>query len=630
MKKFFSYLPIFLLGFGFLFSGCIDDKFDAPPIDGEDPDITANATVADILALWQPGNIVEITDDLIFDAFVISSDEAGNFYKTLVVEDEDSGIRFSINATGLYNEFPQFRHVYVKAKGLYIGDYNELPTIGAGVGTNNQGNPIIERIPNALIKEHIIKGKKNRDSPIPIREKTIAEVTLNDVNRLIRLTDVEFDAGDLNKTMAEPSADANRTLVDCIGNDIPMRNSRYSSFQDAEVPRMHGSVEAIVGIYGSTIQLGLNAYEDIKMTEPRCTGSGTVTVGDWTYYGVSSIVDSVDENFNALNSGDDVQLAGWLNATDVPNGSFWRAKEYQSDNYIQATAYNDITPSTHNWVITPGVTDFGNKILSFRSAWGFGSLEHVLKVYVSTDFDGSDIGAATWVEINPTVATLASGEHQWVSSGDYPLSAFSGVGYVAFEYTGAANNSPSSLRLDDVKINTTGSGGGSGGNVIFEEKFEGIADGVIDLTGWANIAEVGSDADRWTRKEYNNNGFAEAQGYNTSGAEIVWLVTPSFDASSPLKMNFESAYHHWKHSGFSVWISNDFDGTNLGAANWQQVSCTLANESANSQYDWVPSGDIHLQDYFSTNNVRVAFKFSGDNDTETTGFRIDNLTVSEE
>ncbi len=630
MKKFFSYLPILLLGFGLLFSGCIDDKFDEPPIDGEDPNITPNATIEDVLNLRQPGQIVEITDDLIVDGIVISSDEAGNFYKTLVIEDESAGIRLSIDRTGLYNDYPKNRHVYVKLKGLYIGDYHELPTIGAGVGTSNSGNTIIERIPSALLNEYVIKGKKNQASPI--REKTIAEVSLSDVNRLIRLTDVEFVSGNLGKQMADGNQDANRTLTDCSGNTLDMRNSHYSNFADATVPDKHGSVEAVVGIYNTTMQLGLSYYEDMNMTEDRCTGGGGGTVGDWTILGTSAIVDSVHEDFNALNDGDDVMIDGWLNATDVANGRYWSAKTYQTDKYIQASAYHDDNALTHSWVITPGVTNIQDKILSFRSAWGFGSLEHILKVYVSTDFDGSDIGAATWTEINPTVATQASGEHQWVNSGDYPLSAFTGTGYVAFEYTGSSGNSPSSLRVDDVVINTTGSGGGgTGGNELFKEQFEGLTDdAVLDLTGWINIAEVGPDADRWYSNSHSGNGFAEAQGYGKTGPDLkLWLVTPPFDATSAVKLNFKSAMHHWEHDGFSVWISNDFDGTNLTTANWQEVTCTLPVQ-ADGNYTWIPSGDIHLQDYFSTDNVRVAFKFVGNVSSQTTGYRIDDVILVEE
>ncbi len=457
MKKFFSYLPIFLLGFGLFFSGCIDDKFDAPPIDGEDPDITTNATIADVLALWQPGNIVEITDDLIFDAIVVSSDEAGNFYKSLVVEDEDSGIRFSINASGLYNNVPQFRHVYVKAKGLYIGDYHDLPTLGAGVGTNSQGNPIIERIPANLVAEHIFKGKKNRDSPI--REKSIAEVTLSDVNRLIRLTDVEFIAGDTLKTIAGATSAGSRKLTDCLGNTIDIRTSNYANFADAQVPSKHGTVDVVVGIYNGGLQLALNYFEDINMTEDRCTGgSSGGTCDTWTVLGTSTTVASVDEKFDNITNNEDLNESGWLNATCVNGGRVWREKIFTpsgggaSSKYIKASAFLDNTPKMHTLAITPGVTNIGSKTLTFKSAQNNYTQDN-LRVLISTDFDGSDIAAATWTELSATLAGSANSNYEWVSSGNISLSAYSGTGYIAFEYKGSGpDGNTGGFSIDDVKI----------------------------------------------------------------------------------------------------------------------------------------------------------------------------------
>ncbi len=451
MKKFFSYFPIFLLGFGLLFSGCIDDKFDEPPIDGDDPDITTNATIADVLALWQPGNIVEITDDLVFDAVVISSDEAGNFYKALVVEDENSGIRFSINATGLYNDFAQFRHVYVKAKGLYIGDYRDLPTLGAGIGTNNQGNPIIERIPNDLVAEHIIKGKKNR--PSPIREKTIAEVTLSDVNRLIRLTDVEFVAGDTLKTIAGATSAGNRKLTDCLDNTIDIRTSNYADFADAQVPSKHGTVDAVVGIYNGGLQLSLNYFEDIKMTEDRCTGGSTGGSCDtWTIIGTSTTGASVDEKFDGITNKQDLNEPGWLNATCVDGGRVWRGKTYQSTKYISSTAFGDNNPEVHTLAITPGVTNIGSKTLTFKSAQDHFTQDN-LRVLISTDFDGSDIAGATWTELSATLAGSSNSNYEWVNSGNVSLAAYSGTGYIAFEYKGSGpGGNTGGFSIDDVKI----------------------------------------------------------------------------------------------------------------------------------------------------------------------------------
>ncbi len=451
MKKFFSYLPILLLGFGLLFSGCIDDKFDEPPIDGEDPDITTTHTIAEVLNMWQPGNIVEITDDVVFSGIVVSSDEAGNFYKTLVIEDETGGIRLSIDQSGLHTSYPLFRRVFVKAKGLYIGDYHDLPTIGAGIGTNSQGNPIIERIPSAVLGEYVLKGKKNQ--PSPIREKTIAEVTLSDVNRLVRLKDVEFIAGDTLKAMADNNFSANRTLTDCLDNTIDMRNSNYADFADAPVPSKHGTVDAVVGIYNGGLQLGISYYEDINFTEDRCTGGTSGGNCDtWTVIGTSTTVASVDEAFDGITNNQDFEQAGWLNATCVDGGRVWRGKTYQSTKYIKATAYGDNNSEVHTLAITPGVTNIGSKTLTFKSAQDHYTQDN-LRVLISTDFDGSDIAAATWTELSVTLAGSSNSNYEWVDSGNVSLSAYSGTGYIAFEYKGSGpGGNTGSYSIDDVKI----------------------------------------------------------------------------------------------------------------------------------------------------------------------------------
>ncbi len=638
----FSFFAILLLGVG-LFTGCIKDDFDEPPIDGTNPDITTNATIADVLAKWQPGQIVEIKDDMIFSGVVISSDEQGNFYKTLVLEDETGGIRFTINSTGLFNKFPLNRRVFVKAKGLFIGDYRDLPTIGAGKGTNNSGNAIIERIPDVLIEKYLFKGKKNE--PSPIREKTIAEITIADVNRLIRIKDVEFEAGALGLAMAESSADANRTLVDCTTNTMDIRTSRYSDFADAAVPDKHGTVDAVVGIYSGGMQLAISKYEDIKMESDRCTGGGGGGgTGDWTLIGTSAIVDEVDENFDALSNGDDAIITGWVNGTDIANGRYWSGKTYQSDKYIQASAYNDNNSTTHSWIVTPGVTNFGSKKLSFRSAWGFGDLSTTLKVYVSTDFNGSDIAGATWTEINPTVAQVSDGEHAWVESGIFDLSAFSGTGYVAFEYTGESGSSPTSLRVDDVVINATGvsAGGGGGGPTLTQvgdwymlgtsatvsslnEHFDDVSNNDdYNKTGWLNAVKDAEDGRLWVGGTFMDDKYLKVSAYQYDKPTLnQMLITPGISDIGSKTLSFNAAMHHHAGDILQVMISTDFDGSDIGAATWVELSATLPG-SAQSDYDWVASGSIDLSAYSGTGYV--AFKYSGTT-TETTGYHIDDVVI---
>lgn len=108
LHKFFTVFAVVLF-----FSSCIKDDFDAPPADGEDPDITANTTIAQLKQRFVSAP-VQITDSLVIQGVVISSDKAGNFYKTLVIQDATAGISIRIDQTDLYADYPPGRRVFVK------------------------------------------------------------------------------------------------------------------------------------------------------------------------------------------------------------------------------------------------------------------------------------------------------------------------------------------------------------------------------------------------------------------------------------------------------------------------------------------------------------------------------------
>jgi hypothetical protein len=69
----------------FCFSSCADLDYDTPPPGGYDPNYNVNATIAQLKSLHTLGQYEEITDDLLLSALVVSNDEAGNFFKQLVV-----------------------------------------------------------------------------------------------------------------------------------------------------------------------------------------------------------------------------------------------------------------------------------------------------------------------------------------------------------------------------------------------------------------------------------------------------------------------------------------------------------------------------------------------------------------
>jgi hypothetical protein len=69
------------------------------------------------------GTLDSIEDDIIIKGIVISSDQAGNIYKSLYIQDSTGGLNISLDKTNLYTIYKPGQKVYVKCKGLYLGAY---------------------------------------------------------------------------------------------------------------------------------------------------------------------------------------------------------------------------------------------------------------------------------------------------------------------------------------------------------------------------------------------------------------------------------------------------------------------------------------------------------------------------
>ncbi len=269
---------LILLGVVSLVSCSQKDKWDEPDIPCQNPSVSVNATISDILALSPSGDITQIDDDLNFEGYVISSDEAGNFYTTLVLQDAPqnptAGISIAVDKRNLYVDFPVGKKVVVKAKGLFVGKDNGVYKLGftydSGRGTH-------------IGRMSASEGEKRLfatcDAPVKI---TPVEVSLQDfrnnsdayINKLIKINDVQFRKGDLCSTYAlEGLSGVNKYLEDCNGVSLVMRNSGYADFARQKVPSGKGYVIAVAGKYRSTPQIYIRDTNDVHFDGPRCDGS---------------------------------------------------------------------------------------------------------------------------------------------------------------------------------------------------------------------------------------------------------------------------------------------------------------------------------------------------------------------
>lgn len=271
MKFFSSRLLLLLALAATTFTACTKE-FDQPPFE-ELPNITANATIAEIAARHTIGGADQLIDDsLIISGIVVADDRSGNFFEKLIIQDETGGIELRLNTGDLYNNYPVGRRVFVKCKGLYVGDYS------GSVQLNGSPETALEA---ALVPKHVIGGARNQ--PLPTRVKRIDQITPADVNTLIQFDSVEFSFGSLDTTYADPVGknSVNLTVRDCDGNQIILRTSGYADFAGVRTASGRGNLTAVLGVFSSDAtfesdeyQLAIRDLTDVDLYGPRCNAGG--------------------------------------------------------------------------------------------------------------------------------------------------------------------------------------------------------------------------------------------------------------------------------------------------------------------------------------------------------------------
>ncbi|TEB41107.1 DUF5017 domain-containing protein, partial [Flavobacterium circumlabens] len=76
------------------------------------------------------------------------------------------------------------------------------------------------------------------------------------------------------------------------------------------------------------------------------------------------------------------------------------------------------------------------------------------EIYVSENFDGSNIKKAQWTKLTAKIATQSTPSRQFISSGAIDLSPYSGKINIAFKYIGSGKDKTlnGAFMIDDVKI----------------------------------------------------------------------------------------------------------------------------------------------------------------------------------
>ena len=428
-------------------TGCVeDDNFDVPStIEGisEYPNTDAEFnTLSGVLgAFGSNGNeayTYEAASETVSEkytvGYVVSSDEGGNFYKQLVIQDAPenptAAIVVQVDKNPLFTQYEFGRKVYVKLNGLTVGESNGVLQLGRLNGDQ------IDEIASTLVPNHIIRTSEV--ATIVPKEITISQFSDALESQYIRLNDMQFNSnlvvGNTTTFASETndSFDGERLLESCAtGSSVILSTSTFSDFKGLPLPANRGSIDGVLtrDYFDDFYTIYINTPEAINFdNDLRCDplfedDFSAGNLDKWTPYNVTGTQEWYYNTFG--NPDDSATMSGFSGGAQT----------------------------NEDWLISLPI-DLSNTpsaFLTFQTVKRYDGND--IEVFYATEYNGGDPTTdGTWVALSPTLDTNTGSWSSWTDSGSLDLSAAAGGNvFIAFKYT-STSSAAATWEIDNVKV----------------------------------------------------------------------------------------------------------------------------------------------------------------------------------
>lgn len=392
-------------------------------------------------------------DEAIIEGFVISSDEAGNFYKTMVIQDKtenpEFGVVVLIDMKAFYTKYNFGRKIYIKLSGLSIKEEKGQFLLGYLIGNE------LVNIPNTLMDNYIIRSQGTEE----IYPKKIRLEDLSDklINTYVEVSGLQFPKDAQGKTFAGEEFDRynGERIIEQCDNLVEsfLYTSTYSDFKSRLLPNEKFSMRAVLSrdYYTNKIVFILN-NPDLMITEDteRC---------DPDFYDCKNENDTGEkivyyEDFENFKSTSDIEEQGWTNTNvNFGNGKF-KKRSMNENSFLQISAYNSQEAILDVWLVSPKI-DLDNsedEQLTFRTRSTFEE-GRILTVWICTDFEGK-IENANWqlLDVHISDGTIDKSNMDFTESGEIDLDCLKGKINLGFRYLGSDPGVSTTYDLDNILI----------------------------------------------------------------------------------------------------------------------------------------------------------------------------------
>lgn len=407
----------------------------------------ALVSIDQVKALYVGDEALEITAPLVVKGYVVSSDASGNFFKELYIQDHPSeptaAMKVVVDRRELHNKYNQGREVFIDLKGLFVGESRTGDGVIA-IGGHKNDDDEVEAIRENHANEILLRGQNPSVAPMPV---LLSELSDAHIGMFVAIEQTHFALAEQGAPLVDPfdNFDTQRTIESCEGlqkTEFLLETSSFADFAQMPMPALGGTIQGIITktFNGSDLVLVLNQYQDLMLDQQPCSLPDTI----------------FEEDFQHIDHNTDLDLEGWTNFAEAGN-RLWIEEIFGDNGYTEFSSYQSGDLLNIGWLVTPPIDmdEHSEEILVFQTAQHhLSSADNTLEVFVSTDFDGTDVLSATWTPVAAHLASMADDWYDFVSSGEIDLSAYTGRLYIAFKCVGSGTNTQldGGYFVDDIRV----------------------------------------------------------------------------------------------------------------------------------------------------------------------------------
>lgn len=215
---------------------CYDSRFEDPPVENNRPTVTSS--IAELKSRFV-GTPFVVSGDISLQGRVISSDRAGNFYRTISIQQDRAALEIMAGIDQLHNQFPIGCSVTLYLEGLLVSEnlgvirVGNPPQPGSGYATDYIGS-------RAALEKVLVRNAEDLLPPEPFLS-TIPELSFQSCGTLTRVENLRYSP----ETEEETGWSGYRQFVDPEGNAIYSYVRDYADFASDPIP---SGVVTLVGI----------------------------------------------------------------------------------------------------------------------------------------------------------------------------------------------------------------------------------------------------------------------------------------------------------------------------------------------------------------------------------------------